>query len=69
MAEVSAVTATSVGHPRAAPIVEMAVGDAYMDSLGQPRQAPVVAMEVGAAVLSSLDAQARSGSRVGLNNP
>ena len=65
MAAVNATTASTVGQPRAAPIVEMAVGDAYMDSLGQPRQPPVMAMEVGAAVLSSLDAQARSGARVG----
>ena len=49
-----------VGKPRAAPVVEMAVGDAYLDSLGQPRQPPVVAMEVGAAVLGSLDAQNRA---------
>jgi len=56
----AATSGPMVGKPRAAPVVEMAVGDAYLDSLGQPRQPPVVAMEVGAAVLGSLDAQNRA---------
>ena len=60
MASVSSERSPLDGQPRAAPVVEMAVGDAYMDSLGQPRQPPVVAMEVGAALLGSLDAQARA---------